>query len=221
MIENVIRNTCDFCNKSIEVISDKEKPLHNLRLPVKYYEDSGSYKKVVVESVDVCTDCLKQLCCDLSEFYNASSVLYAGLNITRIQQHNSKNELISELDSADLFIRDRLAANSMTLNDYDISILEDIAKTCNKVARSIEQDHNIHVHVGDTIYFYESTFGVVLPYIVKTVITELKNNKVEYSYEATCYDNNKNVLDETVFTNDDIGVTIFDNEDYCRKNVKE
>lgn len=41
------------------------------------------------------------------------------------------NKIKKALDSADLFLRDRVNSKPAPLNEYDIEILLDIAKTCN------------------------------------------------------------------------------------------
>ena len=45
-----------------------------------------------------------------------------------------KENLIRELDSADLFLRNRAECASAPLDEYDIMLLQDAAKACDEAA---------------------------------------------------------------------------------------
>lgn len=49
------------------------------------------------------------------------------------------DEIVSALDEADLFLRDRVSSVPAILNDYDIEILLSIASTCDKAVNIIKQ----------------------------------------------------------------------------------
>lgn len=59
---------------------------------------------------------------------------------------NYVNQLIDELDSAELFIRNRINCNNLTLNDYDVLILKDICNTLDKTVEllKIKEDYQIN-----------------------------------------------------------------------------
>ena len=85
-----------------------------------------------------------------------------------------KTELISELDSADLFLRNRSKCVPAPLNDYDIMLLQDAAKACDKAARLLEKSTVVPFNVGDTLYFVSKYTGEVETDTVK-FITVTKN----------------------------------------------
>ena len=66
-----------------------------------------------------------------------------------------RERLIKKLDDADLFLRNRANAKPDPLNKYDISILKDIAKTCDEAARMIEKAIVPPCKVGDKAYIIE------------------------------------------------------------------
>lgn len=59
--------------------------------------------------------------------------------------------LISDLNSADLYLRNR-ACSDGELNDYDIEAMLDIAKLCDEAARVLENAVVLPCKVGDTVY---------------------------------------------------------------------
>ena len=88
-------------------------------------------------------------------------------------------KLISELDSADLFIRNLFLRNrskcaTAQLNDYDIMLLQDAANACDKAARLLEKSTIVPFNIGDTLYFISRHSGEVETDIVK-FITITKN----------------------------------------------
>jgi len=70
-------------------------------------------------------------------------------------------KLISELDDADLFLRNRAKAAPAPLNDYDIMLLQDIAKTCDEAARTLEKSMMLPYSPGDTLYYIDKRTGEI------------------------------------------------------------
>ena len=70
-------------------------------------------------------------------------------------------KLISELDSADLFLRNRSKAKPDPLNEYDIMLLQDAAKACDTAARVLEKNTIVPYSVGDTLYYIDRHTGKV------------------------------------------------------------
>ena len=63
------------------------------------------------------------------------------------------SNLIKELDSSDLFLRNRSKCIPAPLNEYDIELMQDAAKTCDRAARTLEKCYLVPYNVGDTLYF--------------------------------------------------------------------
>ena len=80
---NVIRCTCDVCDKSFDVKEEKDNPLTELVLPMCSYDESGNFLKVSADKVDVCEVCLSQMEKDISEHYDISTMFYVGVKIKR------------------------------------------------------------------------------------------------------------------------------------------
>lgn len=83
-------------------------------------------------------------------------------------------KLISELDSADLFLRNRSKAPSAPLNKYDVMLLQDAAKACDEAARLLEKSTFVPYNVGDTLYYIDKRTGEIDTDTVK-FITLTKN----------------------------------------------
>lgn len=62
------------------------------------------------------------------------------------------NRMIKNLDSADLFLRNRANAAPAPLNEYDIEAMLDIANVCNDAARDLERAVVLPCDVGDKLY---------------------------------------------------------------------
>ena len=85
-----------------------------------------------------------------------------------------KEILIRELDSADLFLRDRSECASAPLNEYDIMLLQDAAKACDEAARILEKSTFVPFNIGDTLYYISKYTGEIETDTVK-FITITKN----------------------------------------------
>lgn len=77
--------------------------------------------------------------------------------------------------------------------------------------------------VGDTVYAYCETFGVILPYFVETLsCAYYDKNKVIWQYEANCTnDEESELLDSIDFEFEDIGKTVFLTKEEAEKALKE
>lgn len=83
-------------------------------------------------------------------------------------------KLIRELDSADLFLRNRAKCVPAPLNEYDIMLLQDAAAACDSAARILEKSTIIPYNVGDTLYYISKYTGEIETDTVK-FITVTKN----------------------------------------------
>jgi hypothetical protein len=72
-----------------------------------------------------------------------------------------KEKLIKELDSADLFLRNRSKAVPAPLTDYDIMLLQDAAKACDEAARALEKAVVLPYSLGDTLYYIDRRTGEI------------------------------------------------------------
>lgn len=77
--------------------------------------------------------------------------------------------------------------------------------------------------VGDTVYSFCETFGVVLPYFVESLhIAYYDENSEVYQYEANCTnDECDELLDSIDFEIDDIGKTVFLTKEQAEQKLKE
>ena len=77
--------------------------------------------------------------------------------------------------------------------------------------------------VGDTVYSFCDTFGVVLPYFVETLnISYYEKNLNYYTYEANCTNAEENeLLDSIDFDIEDIGESVFLTKEEAEKALKE
>lgn len=82
--------------------------------------------------------------------------------------------LVSDLDSSDLFLRNRSKCVAAPLNEYDIMLLQDAATACDKAARLLEKSTIVPFNVGDVIYFVSRYTGQIETDTVK-FITVTKN----------------------------------------------
>lgn len=82
--------------------------------------------------------------------------------------------LVSDLDSSDLFLRNRSKCATAPLNEYDIMLLQDAATACDKAARLLEKSAIVPFNVGDIIYFVSRYTGQIETDTVK-FITVTKN----------------------------------------------
>lgn len=98
---------------------------------------------------------------------------------------------------------------------------------CDAISREADYllDHRVIVppcKVGDTVYSYCETFGVILPYFVEAVIIRYcDKNEIDYQYEANCHNSEADeLLDDIDFEIDDIGKTVFLTLEEAEKALK-
>ena len=73
---------------------------------------------------------------------------------------------------------------------------------------------------GDTVYYFNEDFGVVLPYFVESLnISYLDKDRLVYQYTANCTNPEESeLLDSIDFEPEDIGKTVFLNEKDAKNN---
>ena len=83
MRENMVRYTCDVCEKMYALKSDDKVPLFDLVLPADYCNEYGSYEGITTTSVAVCKECLKDIDRVLTEHYSIKLIRYGGLTVKK------------------------------------------------------------------------------------------------------------------------------------------
>ena len=85
-----------------------------------------------------------------------------------------KEQLIKDLDSSDLFLRNRSQCTTAPLNEFDVLLLQDAARACDEAARILEKYMIVPYNVGDTLYYINRYSGNIETDTVK-FITITKN----------------------------------------------
>ena len=88
-IENLTKYTCDVCGKSEYVKKEACSPMQEIRLPMKYYDETGRQHGLTNQKVDICSECFKTLESDLSKHYDMRFIAYGGVEIKR---HSTEKE---------------------------------------------------------------------------------------------------------------------------------
>ena len=83
--ENLTKYTCDVCGKSEYVKKDDYSSIQEIRLPMKYYDETGRQNGLTNQKVDICSECFKVLESDLSKHYDMCLIAYCGVEIKRHQ----------------------------------------------------------------------------------------------------------------------------------------
>lgn len=81
--ENLTRYICDICGKTEYARKDERPQMQEIRLPMKYYDETGRQHGLTNQRIDICPACFKTLESDLSEHYFMSSIAYVGVEIKR------------------------------------------------------------------------------------------------------------------------------------------
>ena len=81
--ENLIKYTCDVCGKNEYVKKGESSPTQEIRLPMKYYDETGRQHGLTNQRVDICSECFEALADDLSKHYDMRFVAYGGVEIKR------------------------------------------------------------------------------------------------------------------------------------------
>lgn len=109
-----------------------------------------------------------------------------------------------------------------TCKDCQYSINDSL---CNHIERQVDYLRANGVvappcKVGDTVYSYNSDFGVILPYFVENLtIAYWEENEFCYTYEANCTNENE-LIDSIDFDCEDIGKTVFLTEEEAERALK-
>ena len=81
--ENIIKYTCDACGKIECVKKGDAPPMQEVRLPMKYYDESGRAHGLSNTSLDLCAECARALEHDLSQYYDMCCIAYEGVRMKR------------------------------------------------------------------------------------------------------------------------------------------
>lgn len=82
-VENLTKYICDVCGKIEYAKKDKSSPMQEIRLPMKYYDETGRNQGLTNQRIDICSECFKALESDLSKHYYMSYCAYIGVEIKR------------------------------------------------------------------------------------------------------------------------------------------
>lgn len=102
----------------------------------------------------------KVLADDLKEFVKDHEYSCIANNITvRLQDEYStkqdrgiREDIIRELDSADVFLRNRSSAPHSLINMYDVETMLQIASTCDKAAELLSGCEQLPCKIGDIVW---------------------------------------------------------------------
>ena len=87
----LLRSTCDICKKKQDMTyGDAYKKIKKVSIPMKSYDEKGSYMKTIVEELSICEDCMEILEQDISKCYDMKSFAYVGIEIKRKGSSNDK-----------------------------------------------------------------------------------------------------------------------------------
>lgn len=82
-VENLTKHICDVCGKIEYTKKDQTSPMQEIRLPMKYYDETGRQHGLTNQRVDICSECFKVLESDLSKHYDMWVIVYCGVEIKR------------------------------------------------------------------------------------------------------------------------------------------
>ena len=82
-VENLTKYTCDVCGKTECVPSKESYLMQEIRLPMKYYDETGRQHGLTNQRIDICSECFKTLESDLSKHYDMCLIAYGGVQIKR------------------------------------------------------------------------------------------------------------------------------------------
>lgn len=140
-----------------------------------------------------------------------------------------RDRLINDLDSADLFLRNRANSSPAPLNEYDIEEMLDIAKICDEAARTLEKAIIPPCKVGDTLWVRWSYTDAVKKNIYPVKVYALrydtkKNNMricVKGQFEITAYGGSYTHYYNGTFAWDSVGKTVFLTREEAEQKLKE
>lgn len=118
-----------------------------------------------------------------------------------------RDRLIELLDGADLFLRNRATPTDAPLNEYDMEIMRNIAKTCDEAARVLEKAIIPPCKVGDTVYYPYEYRNVVLEKTVIKIVIEKEDRWLDVGVSFLPFEN--------------IGKTVFLTKEEAEEKLKE
>lgn len=80
----IVRSVCDICGSTHDTEAGayaKRKPTSQVALPMRKFDETGTYIGLGVSTIDVCDSCLATLEEELSKHYDMADLLYMGVNI--------------------------------------------------------------------------------------------------------------------------------------------
>jgi hypothetical protein len=83
-LDNLTKYTCDVCGKTEYVSAKEPSPMQEIRLPMKYYDETGRAQRLSNQRVDMCSNCFEALEKDLSKHYDMRCIAYIGVEIKRL-----------------------------------------------------------------------------------------------------------------------------------------
>lgn len=81
--ENLTKYTCEICGKIEYAKKNESSSMQEIRLPMKYYDETGRQHGLINQKIDICSECFAVLESDLSKHYTMRSVAYYGVDIKR------------------------------------------------------------------------------------------------------------------------------------------
>jgi hypothetical protein len=71
------------CGKIEYAQKYEDSPMHEIILPMKYYDETGRQHGLTRQEVDICSECFKVLEGELSKHYDMCRIAYGGYEIKR------------------------------------------------------------------------------------------------------------------------------------------
>ena len=81
--ENLTKHICDVCGRIEYAKKGESSPMQEIRLPMKYCDETGRSHGLTNQRIDICSECFKVLESDLSKHYDMYYVEYGGVEIKR------------------------------------------------------------------------------------------------------------------------------------------
>ena len=74
---------CGARGRLKHVKKEESSPMQEIRLPMKYYDETGKNQGLTNQRIDICFECFKALESALSTHYYMSYCAYVGVEIKR------------------------------------------------------------------------------------------------------------------------------------------
>ena len=82
---------CDCCGKCEYAPKGESAPMQQYKLPMKYYDETGRKHGLTNQSIDLCSDCLRELEQVLSEHYDIYCQAYVGVKMVKREPKKSED----------------------------------------------------------------------------------------------------------------------------------